>query len=284
MKIYRSPDTEVQLAESISLRSMLTDHLVRGFKSGAEEGGNNNPLNPFFQTIKRSAEGFLPELTRIAATDVDRTVSMLAGPFFTNLDYPIPTTSRGMLLPIVQLDLREISELSGRPLGDGLLQLWCDPEWANDQRGLVRVIPRDEICIEAMTNFDYTVHPASSHSPIPDELKFEPPSGVVCVFNGYRSIGLQCQTSYLLDVYGYDVPDDILNPIVEHVERFEELTACERRLHVLGSFYPIQYSAVDIDGDCLIEFPNWGSNGSAQVIYKLCTHDEVVFWFEESLR
>jgi hypothetical protein len=284
MKIFRSTEVESQLADALPLRAKLIEHLVLGLKSDAEKSKKNKSDNSFLQTIELSAEGFAPELTRVAVADVDRTVSMLAGPFYTNMEYPIPCTSMGMLLPVVQLELRELSELSGRPLGDGLLQLWCDPEWTNVQRGLIRVIPRDEVSIDTMTSFDYIPHPTSQNSPIPDELRFDLQFDSVQVVSGFNSIGLQCQTSYLLEVYGYDVPEEILNPIVEWVERFEELTECKSNLHVLGSFYPIQYSAVDVGASCLINLPNWGSSGSAQVMYELHDDDAIGFSFEESLR
>lgn len=285
MKINRSAEIQAQLAEALPLRAKLIEHLTKSLDTGIKKKGKKaEPKNSFLQTIELSAEGFSPSLSKVPVAELDRTSSMLAAPFYTNASYPIPHTSKGMLAPVVQLNLQEIVELSGFPLGDGLLQLWCDPQWTNDRRGVVRVIPRDEVTIADMTSFDYVPHPEAENSPIPEDLTFDPDADEVQVIVGYTSIGLQCQTSYLLGVYSDDVPDEILNPIVELVERFQELTEVTSNLHVLGSFYPIQYSAVDVGGYCLINFPEWGSCGNAQVIFELHGDDAMSFSFEESLR
>lgn len=89
---------------------------------------------------------------------------------------------------------------------------------------------------------------------------------------------------YLLGVYSDEVPEEVLTPILEDVERFQELTEVESNLNLIGSFYPIQYSAVDVDGFCLINFPVWGSSGNAQIIFKLYDGGDMSFSFEESLR
>lgn len=69
---------------------------------------------------------------------VDRSKSMLKGPFFITKEYPIPKTEDGKyMIPIIQADLRDLSKLRGVPLGDGLLQVWWT--WNENQ---CRVIPR----------------------------------------------------------------------------------------------------------------------------------------------
>jgi hypothetical protein len=207
---------------------------------------------------------------------------MLAGPLFTSVDYPIPSTEKGMMLPVAQLSLVEISSLSGQDFGDGLLQLWCDPDWDSSSRGFVRVVPRADLDSQTITPFDYEPHPGASSSPLPIEHIFDPSAIDIDVITGYESVGLQCQTNYF-DVYCDDVPADVIESLSGDLERFQKLIDTKNQLHVLGRFYPIQYSAVDIEWNCLMHFPTWGSSGNAQIFYRL-TDDGMPFSFEESLR
>ena len=282
MKIVRSTEIQTQLAEALPLKAKLIDHLSKCLHSKAIKKGEKNP---FLQTIELSGEGFAPDLTWTSVADLDRTCSMFAGPFYTSANHPIPVTSGRMLAPVVQLDLNEITELSGFQLGDGLLQLWCDTEWMNSNRGLVRVIPRDEVLTAEMTDFDFVLSLDDDDiAPMPEELTYSKEDDQVRIISGYTSVGLQCQTSYLLGVYSDEVPEEVLAPILGDVERFQEITEIESNLHLMGSFYPIQYSAVDVDGFCLINFPGWGSSGNAQIIFKIHDSGGMSFSFEESLR
>jgi hypothetical protein len=283
MKIERSTEIKIQLAEAMRLRANLIDYLYKCLHSQGIKKGEVQ--NPFLQTIEFSAEGFAPNLTWTAVANLDRTCSMFAGPFYTSSRHPIPVTSDRMLAPVVQLDLKEITELSGFQLGDGLLQLWCDMELMNTNRGLVRVIPRDEVIAAEMTDFDFVSSlSVDDIAPMPEELTYNKEDDEVRVISGCTSVGLQCQTSYLLGVYSDEIPEEVLAPILKDIERFQEITEVESNLHLMGSFYPIQYSAVDVGGFCLINFPGWGSSGNAQIIFQMYDDGDMSFSFEESFR
>lgn len=283
MNIERSSEILVQVQEATALRKRLIDVLTLALGSGSNsKGKREEPKHPLIQTLELSAEGFKPVLVPVPISELDRSVSMLSGPFFTSADNPIPSTSQGMLLPIVQLDLREISKLSGHDLGDGLLQLWCDPDWENPDRGRVFVIPREEVDNQPITPFVYVPHPASDESPVPGQWVFDPAATEVQVIAAFESVGLQCQTSYL-DVYSEDLSDDVRDSVADDIQKFQELTECRSELHLLGSFHPIQYSAVDVGWNCLIHFRTWGSSGNAQVFY-LRDEDGMAFRFDESLQ
>jgi hypothetical protein len=283
MKIERSAEIQTQLAEALPLKAGLINHLTKSLHSKSRK--KSKAKNPFLQTIEFSAEGFAPNLTWTAVADLDRSCSMFAGPFYTSSRHPIPVISGRMLAPIVQLDLKEITELSGFQLGEGLLQLWCDTDWMNSDRGLVRVIPPDEVIAAEMTHFDFVSSLDDDDiAPMPEMLRYNTEDDEIQVISGYTSVGLQCQTSYLLGVYSEEVPEEVLAPILDEVERFQELTEVKNDLHLMGSFYPIQYSAVDVDGFCLINFRDWASCANAQVIFKIYERGEMSFSFVESLR
>jgi hypothetical protein len=284
MKIERNTAVQVQLAEGITLRTKLISQLTQALETVPVKGRNKKKesKNQFLHNIELSAEGFHAVLTSTPVSQLDRTSSMLAGPFFTCAEYPIPLAAKGMMLPVVQLKLSEISKLSGLDFGESLLQLWCDPTWGSTSRGLVRVVPSADVNLQTLTPFEYEPHPEADNSPLPNELIFDPSAANVDVISGYESSGLQCQTNYF-DVYSEDLSEEIYELIGDDLQQFKELINTDEKLHVLGSFYPIQYSAVDMGMNCLIAFPSWGSSGNAQVLYEL-DKDSMAFSFVESLR
>ena len=281
MKIERSEVVQAQLQEAAALRAQLITQLGKALteKPEKKKGKPKATKNPLLQTLELSAEGFELVLETVPVDRLDRTASMLAGPFFTSVEHPIPSTKEGMLLPIVQLDLREFSALSGQDLGDGLFQLWCGPE-SGSARTIV--IPRADVGGHTPTPFSYEHHPGMDNSPVPDELLFDPEAQEIEVVSAYRSTGMQSQTSYL-EIYAEELPDEVRDAVVDDLFRFQELAETEFKLHVLGSFRPIQYSAADIGWNCLIHFPSWGSSGNAQVFFTL-SDGGMAFRFEESLR
>lgn len=286
MKVERSAEILEQLGLANALRTSLIDTLTQALgqaliPEGKGKAKKKAPVHPLIQTLELGAEGFKPVFEALPINALDRTASMLAGPFFTSAENPIPTTAKGMLLPIVQIDLRQIQMLNGHDLGDGLLQLWCDPDWENTDRGRVFVIPREEVDTQEMTPFAYVPHPAAESSPVPDNLVFDPSTTAVQVIAAYESVGFQCQNIYP-DIYADDFPGNVLEALADNISEFQDLTQSESELHLLGSFYPIQYSASD-GWNCLIHFPEWGSSGNAQVFYWL-TERGVAFRFDESLR
>ena len=281
MKIERSEEVQAQLQEAAALRAKLITQLGNALteKPEKKKGQPKATKNPLLQTLELSAEGFELVSETVPVDRLDRTASMLAGPFFTSVEHPIPFTKEGMLLPIVQLDLCEISALSGQDLGDGLFQLWCDPE-SDGARTIV--IPRADVDGQTPTPFNYEPHPAMDNSPVPDELLFDPAAQEIEVVSAYQSTGMQSQTSYI-EIYAEEIPDEVRDAVIDDLFRFQELAETEFKLHVLGSFRPIQYSSADIGWNCLIHFPSWGSSGNAQVFFTL-SDGEMAFRFEESLR
>jgi hypothetical protein len=282
LKIERSAEVKENLIKANNIRSKLISKLSREMNVEKSINSSNSTKHSFLRNLELSAEGFTPILTKTAISDADRSSSMLVGPFFTTEEYPIPCSSEGMLLPLIQLDLREISRLSNRDLGDSLLQLWIDPDWDASPRGMIRHIPREEVVTSNLTEFDYEIHLDAHQSPLPDELIYDPDYDSVNVISGYRSVGMQCQDSYF-DVYAEELTEDVLNEIEKDLAKFKSLLSASNDLHFLGSFYPIQYSAVDMSMYCLVHFPMWAASGNAQIFYD-CGDDWMVFDFQESLR
>lgn len=96
------------------------------------------------------------------ADKIDRTGTLVSGPFFTSVDHPWPVGAQGYLEPLFQLDLRFASDVGGKDLGSGLLQVWMD-----NRSSFLRQIPESFVsravlapiplkgewsCIESVSN------------------------------------------------------------------------------------------------------------------------------------
>lgn len=67
------------------------------------------------------------EAASLDPNEMDRKSNMFGGNPFTSLKYPWPLNdSGGPCYPLVQVDLQQISELSSKEFGSGLLQVWLD--------------------------------------------------------------------------------------------------------------------------------------------------------------
>ena len=282
-RAVRSESVVAQLTEAQTLRTKLLSQLLPVLAPAPnKKTKKKEPRDPFLQTLELSAEGFTPVVQSIPVAEVDRASSMLAGPFFVSAENPIPTRQGGMLLPVIQLDLRQISDLCEVDIGDGVLQLWCDPNWENESRQFIRVIPRSEIESQSVLPFEFIENSESENCPLPQDLIFSPSREEVRVITGAESTGWHAQASYF-DVYSEDISEDLYGEIADDLQRFKELTNLKNSLHLFGSFYPIQYSAADVGLNSLVHFPVWGSSGNAQVFYENAP-EGVRFVFQESLR
>lgn len=77
---------------------------------------------------------------------LDRMGSLVAGPLYTNREFPWPTNDGVHLEPILQLDLDWLSAQVGRDVGEGLVQVWMD-----GHESLIRNLPRHAIAPDQMT-------------------------------------------------------------------------------------------------------------------------------------
>lgn len=89
-----------------------------------------------------------------------RTGNLVFANFYTSHNYPWPKHENVPLAPLLQIDLRTIKsrfERSGQfgsfPDVDGLLQVWTrNDETFSDGDGIVRVIPREDLSLDQMTD------------------------------------------------------------------------------------------------------------------------------------
>ncbi len=72
--------------------------------------------------------------------DIDRRSNMFGGKPFTSKKYPWPINSKDKpYYPLIQVNLTQVSEITGKNFGDGLMQVWLDVT-KNDLDHLIRFI------------------------------------------------------------------------------------------------------------------------------------------------
>jgi len=278
MKIKRSEKIANQVKEATDLRLKLLSQL-RQYKK--IDGSEVNSIDRLVQAIELSAEGYKLILKDTPVSEVDRKSSMLSGPFFSSKEY----ISYWGTMPIIQLDLREISQLAGRDFGDGLFIFYYEPEEEADMQDAFS-IPRAEVETQAMTPFgqgevddeesgddaDNENEDEELESPYEEEI-FRKSSDTVKVIVGYESIGMQSQVSTIEFLFE-ELPESIKLNIKDDLNLFTKLTKSKDVFHILGSFYPIQYDVNEVAMPCLVHFPQWNATGNAQIFMSSPGHFE----------
>lgn len=287
VKVTRSAEVKSQIKAAKALQQKIIEETTSLFPDVFKPKMADSDARGFLDQIQLSAESFDVEFEAVDCATVNRTASMLSGPFFTSKKFPIPVGAKKkeMLYPIVQVDLRTASALLGENLGDGLLQLWYD---VNAFAGVVRLVPRSELTVDKELAFEFIPAKDFSGFPLPYGWGSDPLGEEVLVMSSYKSTGMSTQAEYpeiyLNDV---DVEYEVPKSLFKLVEKFNQIANDESSsaVHMFGTFYPIQYSAADVGCKCLFHIKgDWGSSGNAQVFYKIDKNDVVTFQFRDSLR
>lgn len=219
--------------------------------------------------------------------EVDRSKSMMKGPFFITEEYPIPTTKDGKhMVPIIQADLRELSKLRGLPLGDGLFQAWWT--WNEDQ---CRVIPRKVVDEQEPLPFpmDINAFPDNERSYIEDWMSPESFYGkdyddnerVVPVILGYGDPFICIDVTIENATWEGIVPERIDGMETSEPAEYTRLIEVLKKItsghpscdHAFGSFHPFHDRLLEMPEDALFYFGEeyfggFGDVGCAQVLYE----------------
>lgn len=261
-RVARSQKVVNQVRDADRLRKII---LKKSKGIFAHDFDSNASL--FVTQLEMSAEAFDVKFKEQNPKIVDRSISMLSGPFFTSKEYPIPSTDDLMWYPVIQMDLRVASSLIQEALGNGLLQLWFD---IRTNFGELRVIPRSIVTQANLTEFLFCREDEHEAVPLPWDWDSDPTGDGVRVMSSFKSTGIASQPEYL-SIYLEDLASefDVSNEFSKKVNEFERITERESGsvLTLFGTFYPIQYSAGDVGEKCLLNFNEW-FGGNAQVFYK----------------
>lgn len=267
MRIHKTQ----KVRDQVNLAKRLQAELIRliGKKISATKRRGNDPTEwgNLLSEVTLSAELYQIQVRTCAAKDVDRCSSMLCGPFFTSTMHPMPMGKSGPMVPLVQLELSELSAAAQEPLGDGVLQLWYDLE---AQKERIRIIPLTDVCAQELIEFEWhSPIVAESAFPLPSHLLSDPLGGEVKVIVGLTSQGVQSHFDALEARY-FEATDDEDDWLWTLLKLFGNCTFAKSSGYVamFGTHSAIQYGAHEVNMKRLINIDDWGSTGHAQIFYK----------------
>jgi hypothetical protein len=242
-------------------------------------GGENSIDTEWYESGLRTATwAWVPELQKVPPREVDRKGDLLLGPLFCSAENPWPHKDGQPMIPLLQIDLANASRLGGVELGNGLLQVFCPVEDNLGQKIYDRVIERDSVTSEALTD-------APSFS---DDIKgFASVGWAQTSSNDRRLYGGECLqiTGYAEKRFTLWMPSPIadehdltdLDPDLRaKIQEFDEIIFINADawspggFHLFGTFYPIQYYPAARDKVFFTLESEHGFNfgeGQAQIFY-----------------
>lgn len=244
-------------------------------------------LGPRF---KMGAWAWVPESDSRHCDEIDRLGDVVLGPLFTCQAYEWPYRDELPMAPLIQLDLVRASQMSGLPLGNGLVQVWMPHKAVAGADQFVRVVPRavvDRAGLTPVPAMPSEVDPLQS-------IDAEAPAFQIVSWGDKRyttPLAQGFQSYYKLKQLTTDPA------IAKEIKAFDQTLAAlvqgssapfsPVNAHLFGTFAEIQYAPQDcpqplfcFDGGAFgLE---WGDAGNAQLFYSIGAAGEVSFSFDWS--
>ena len=199
-------------------------------------------LDLLYACIERAQWGMDSVYKEVPTEKLDRCGNILFGPLFVSCMYPWPQSHGGYMLPILQLNLSNISQVMGMDFGSGVLQVWsCQKSLTKFD---VRVIPEHDVSAKYLEH----VIPQSI-------LMFKADSSNLISMNwlpqsGGKSLTISNFKNKHFSFQFYD--GDFLSVIDEadNGKLLKKITLVEKEYQphsdcIGGSFLPIQYFAYE---------------------------------------
>lgn len=283
--VVRSRKTAEQVAAAKELQGALFTALESWTVDKQLTGSSAYPWSHILLAARLGSEGIKVVMESVAVEEVDRIGNMLSGPFFVSIQYPMVEGG----YPVVQLDLRLASALSGKVLGDGLLQMW-EVRHA-DQIGMdliTRVIPRESVSIDLVLPFDIGRLRDQRDTALNYTWESDPAKGTVKVFKSFYSVGFQTvsyedSVQQALEIDSGQKPPEHILKLVERFHSLLPAMSSDHDLQLFGCFKLVQYDLVEVGKDLLFTIP-YGSWGSAEVFYDITQEGKVNFSTAFNLR
>jgi ankyrin repeat protein len=296
-QVIRSKKIKSQVAEATRLKdeliNELQDIIVKLPEFEREKGEVLRRLimwsSESFDCILKDSDDILDEVEEGISSDLkQRSASMIGGEFFTTNEYP---QNYGWM-PVIQLDLREVSGLIGRNVGDGLLQLWYvqGQDILDNERQKIIVVPRSQISEMLLTEWHAHDYDEAEFTPI------DPLTSDWCSYYWWRrwdnivgviSKGVQCQNK-LIESIVLSLNNHIDSKFSDKILLFSNLCAFEdpgwnsKSISLFGSFEPKIHSSADVNAECLVAFHSWGpSNVGNSQLFIVVDDNNISFDFRE---
>jgi len=275
MEILRTEAIYKQIKLATEIKQEILELMQAGHMDESCDFFSSGDLK---KVIELSAEGYNFLLEERSSGKTDRMKGMLSGPLFTSRSFPVPLSKTSkQMVPVVQLDLKDASNVSGLSLGDGLLQVWFDD--IDTYEDLTRVIPREEVNLSNLTEFEFN---KDEHWILSDEWPFLKKGSSLQIV-GYESAGIAAiNTSFFSSYISGDTEDAFSEELIGLLEKFDDVATNSSDL--FSGFYGIQYSAEDFAPDqrCLLSIHDWSSLGKAQIFYEFDEEGKPNFIFRDA--
>lgn len=293
-KVIRSKNIKTQIDKAIRLRSELTQELKSITLKLPEAGRLTCEI--LQKLVEKSSESFDCKIKKIGGEVTNtqfkrRSSSLIGGAFFTTEEYP---QNLGWM-PVIQLDLRNISVLVNRNLGDGLLQLWYvqGADILDAEREKIIVLPRSQVTEKLLNPWRHLSYDEAEPTDI-DPLNSDW-NGLYWWYIwdeivGVVSKGIQCQNK-LIDKLTLELQAFLTADLITKILLFSNLCSFKDpadfyTVSIFGSFEPLTYSNAEIDAECLVAFYLWGDEfktpGNAQLYLTTDSANNILFTFKES--
>ncbi len=141
-------------SEGEKLLGDLIDSLLTAARTNSASGEvdyDSDALNAL-ERLREIKPVWKIELHEASPDSLNRKGSFFGGLPFTSDDYPWPVNGRlRPLCPLVQVDLCEVTKITGEKFGDGLLQVWVDFDGGDKfLTDLMRLVDVEELSKEAI--------------------------------------------------------------------------------------------------------------------------------------
>lgn len=252
------PDSVSLLSKSLGKVKRIQS-IIASFDAESSERKIIDEDEYFLNDLDAAGPCWLPLTLSVPTKCADRRMSMYSGPFYASKAYPWPLNGEGLPAePIIQIDLRIVSDLKATPtsFGDGLLQVFTT-SW---NTSLIRVVPRTSLK-DALDDAPTFTDPMDSSGEWIGE------DGVVTHIVGFKGPYFSNCSIEL------DVDENQLTPLLKELQKLlSEISGVnDSGFHLFGSFYPVQYRPGEQPPtffalDCEHGY-SWGDSGTAQVQY-----------------
>jgi hypothetical protein len=241
--------------------------------------------------INWGAWSWPPRLKEVPADKINRCGDVLSGPIFTCEGYEWPMHKDLPMAPFIQLDLKRCSRVSGMDFGTGLLQVWFGIDQFMGKDAFIRVVPEDKVDKEKLLPIPAKLGKLVNSTPALAGWADQNWPEKAIQITGFKPRRFTIPRTYKFDEqYEEDIKE--LNMDCQHLIRELDVLieyAQERfstGLHLLGSFYVIQYSPSEYQASgktpffCIDEEEsecfNFG-DGNGQLFFKKDENGQITF-------
>ena len=258
------------------------------------DDGKDTDANSYEDALSTGAWCWEPIFSRCSPSEIDRLGEVILGPLFSSEEYPWPESNGQPMIPLVQIDLNNASQLGGINLGSGLLQVFVKVEDKYGQNIYTREIQRSSVVRDNLLPvpvFSDEIDGFASVAWAQSELKVDKFYGDrLCIqISGYsnKRFSLWAYTPFA-DEYNFDNID--LN-LKSKLEQFDSLVAKYSEewtpdgFHLFGTFRPIQYYPKERPRPFFCLESEYGFNfgdGQAQIFYETGKEYGTFFYFDWS--